>query len=134
MLPAVAVKAAVVEPAATVTESGATSRALLLDTATVAPPAGAALESVTVQLVLPLDPNVVGLQAKDDTSTGATRPTLVFCDWPFRVARMVALRSVGIVPLVALNVAELAPTGTVTLGGVVRVMLLDALNETVLLA
>jgi hypothetical protein len=133
-LPAVAVKTAVVEPAVTVTESGATRRVLLLDIETVAPPLGAALESVTVQLVLPPAPNVVGLQAKAETKTGATRLMLVLCDWPFRAARMVALRSVGIVPLVALKVAEFAPASTVTLAGVVRVRLLDALNEAVLLA
>ncbi len=133
-MPAVAVKAAVVEPAATVTESGATSSALLLDIETVAPPVGAALESVTVQLVLPPDPNVVGLQAKAETKTGATRAMVVLCDWPFKVARMVALRSVGIVPVVALKVAEVAPAGTVTLAGAVRVRSLEALNEAVLLA
>ena len=58
MLPAIAAKVAVVAPAATVTEAGAVN-ALLLDSATLAPPAGACEESVTVQVEVTPLPNVV---------------------------------------------------------------------------
>lgn len=49
----VAVKLAVVELAATVTEAGTVAAELLLDKFTLSPPAGAADDSVTVQLSLP---------------------------------------------------------------------------------
>ena len=133
-MPAVAVKVAVVEPASTVTEIGVVRSTLLLDSATTAPPAGAALESVTVQVVPPPDPRMVGLHANADTSTGATRLTVALWDWPFNLAITVAFRSVGKVRVVALNVAEVDPAATVMLAGVLSVTLLEALNETVLLA
>lgn len=126
--------AAVVEPASTVTEAGVVRSALLLDSATRTPPAGAALESVTPHVVPAPDPKLVGLQANPETSTGATRFTVVLWDWPFNVAMTVALRSLGMVPVVALNVAEVDPAATVTPAGVVSVTLLAALKETVLLA
>jgi len=46
----VAVKLAVVEPAATVTEVGTVSAVLLSETATLEPPVGAANDSVTVHV------------------------------------------------------------------------------------
>jgi hypothetical protein len=49
----VAVKLAVVDPAATVTEAGAVTAELLLATLTANPPLGAAAFSVTVQLSVP---------------------------------------------------------------------------------
>jgi len=68
MFPAVAVNVVPVAPAATVTDvPGTGSSALLLDSATTVPPAGAAPLSVTVQLVLPELDTVVGAQAKEVT-------------------------------------------------------------------
>jgi hypothetical protein len=49
IVPAVAAKLAVVEPAGTVTEAGSDSSELLLDRPTEAPPLGAGLETFTVQ-------------------------------------------------------------------------------------
>ena len=73
MVPVVALKLAVVAAAATVTDAGTVKEVLLLDSVTAAPPAGATLVRVTVQALVALGPKLVGLQASDDTSTGATR-------------------------------------------------------------
>jgi hypothetical protein len=72
-VPVVALKLAVVAAAATVTDAGTVREVLLLDSVTAAPPAGATLVRVTVQALVALGPKLVGLQASDDTSTGATR-------------------------------------------------------------
>jgi hypothetical protein len=81
MVPAVAVKVVEVAPAGTVTEAAGTGNsALLLERETAVPPAGAALFKVMVQLLDALDPTVVGLQANEDTSTGATSPTVAFAE------------------------------------------------------
>ena len=59
-VPAVAVKVAVVTPAATVTETGTVSAVLLSDNVTVLPPVGAAFDNVTVHVELPPDNTDVG--------------------------------------------------------------------------
>src|SRR5690348_5728743 len=61
MLATVAVKAALVAPAVTVTEAGTLTAPLLLDRDTAAPPAGAACVSVTVHEDVPGALTVVGL-------------------------------------------------------------------------
>jgi hypothetical protein len=53
MVPAVAVKVPLDAPAATVMEVGTVRRELLSDRATLIPPEGAALLSVTVQVLVP---------------------------------------------------------------------------------
>jgi hypothetical protein len=65
----VALKVAEVAAAATVTEAGAVSVALVLVRVTVAPPVGAAWVKVTVQVLEALGPRLVGLQASEETST-----------------------------------------------------------------
>jgi hypothetical protein len=72
-VPAVAVKLAEVAPAGTVTEAG-TDRAELLDeSVTVAPPAGAACDSVTAQVEVPPEVTVVGVHcAASVVDPGAT--------------------------------------------------------------
>ena len=80
-----------VAPALTVTEGGVVRTPLLLDTVTVVPPAGAALVSVTVHVLLPLGPRLVGLHARVESATGATRLKMTFCEAPLRVAVTVAL-------------------------------------------
>jgi hypothetical protein len=72
-MPVVALKLAVVAAAATVTDAGTVKELLLLDRVTTAPPAGAIWAKVTVQALVALGPKLVGLQASEDTSTGATR-------------------------------------------------------------
>ena len=71
--PAVALKVAVVAPAATVIEAGTVSRVLLLASVTLDPPVGAVCVRVTVQVLTALWPRLVGLQATPETSTGARR-------------------------------------------------------------
>ena len=66
----VALNAPVVDPAATVTDVGTVNVALVFVSATTLPPAGAAWFSVTVQLLVPLGPRVVGLQASPVTCMG----------------------------------------------------------------
>jgi hypothetical protein len=62
----VAVNVAVVAPVATVTEEGRARNELLSDTATGAPPLGADLLIVTVQVVLEPDGKLEGLHATED--------------------------------------------------------------------
>src|ERR1039457_1760963 len=73
MVPAVAVKVAVVDPAATATDPGTVSAAVLLDSATVPPPA---FVSVTVQLLMPPLPSVAGVQLKPAKVGGAGAVTV----------------------------------------------------------
>jgi hypothetical protein len=54
---------------------------LLLASVTFEPPAGAAWESVTVQVLTALWPRLVGLQATPDTSTGAVAKRLMAAVW-----------------------------------------------------
>ena len=80
-----------VKPTLTTTDGGVVSTPLLLDTVTVVPPAGAALVSVTVHVLLPLGPRLVGLHPRVESATGATRLMVTFCDAPLNVAVTVAL-------------------------------------------
>ena len=71
MAKVVALKVADIKVAATVTDAGMVSVALVLVRVMAAPPVGAALVSVTVQLLEALGPRLVGLQASEETSTAA---------------------------------------------------------------
>ena len=124
IVPVVALNVPEVEPANTVTEVGVVKTALLFDTVTAVPPAGAALVSVTVQVPVAFGPRVVGLHANPERATGATRLMVTFCDAPLSVAVTVALWSVGIELVVALNVAEVELAGTITEVGAVNMPLL----------
>ena len=88
---AVALKVAVVAPAVTVTDVGAVSEALLLASVTVDPPRGAIWVSVTVQVLTALWPRLVGLQAREETRTGASRLMVAVCELLPRDAVTVAL-------------------------------------------
>ena len=74
-MPAVAVKVPEVLPAATVTVAGAERAALPLLTTTAAPPDGAILVSVTVQVLLAAGPRLVGLHVSEATLIGAAKET-----------------------------------------------------------
>ena len=91
MVLAVALKVTEVAPAATVTEVGVVTSALLSDTATTVPPAGATLVRVTVHVLVAPEPRLVGLQASDERATGATRLSVTVCETPLRVAVTVAV-------------------------------------------
>ncbi len=88
---AVAMKLAVVEPDATVTEAGTVSKELLLRSVTLDPPVGAVWVSVNVQLLTALCPRLVGLQATPERSIGADRLIVVVLEPLPRVAVTVAL-------------------------------------------
>src|ERR1700687_3506593 len=119
----VALKLAVVAAAATVTDAGSVSVVLVLVSVTNAPPAGAALLNVTAQVLEAFCPRLVGLHASEDTTTGATRLTAAFAELPLYVAVTVALWSLGMAVVAALNVAVVAAAATVTDTGPVRVVL-----------
>ncbi len=90
-VPVVPLNVAVVNPSATVTEPGTVRTVFVLLRITNAPPVGAALLSDIVQPVDPFGPTLVGLQASEDTITGATRLTVVFAALLLYVAVTVAL-------------------------------------------
>jgi hypothetical protein len=68
----VALKVAVVAAAGTVTEAGRERAGALLDSVTAAPPMGAALLKVTVQVAEALAPRLAGVQTSDCTGTAVT--------------------------------------------------------------
>jgi len=80
------VKLVVVAPAATVTEVGTVSAALLSETATLEPPVGAAWDNVTVQVALPPEMTVAGVHCKVVTVTGGVTVTSEVAEPPFREA------------------------------------------------
>jgi len=80
MVAVVALKVAVVAAAATVTDAGTVSVGSVLVRVTLAPPVGAAWVRVTVQVLEEFGPRLVGLQASEETSTGATRLMLALAE------------------------------------------------------
>jgi hypothetical protein len=64
---AVALKLAAVAPEPTVTEAGTVNNALLLESVTTEPPAGAVWLNMTVQVLTTAWPKVVGAQTSPDT-------------------------------------------------------------------
>jgi hypothetical protein len=91
MASVVALKVAVVAAAGTETDAGTVRVALVLARVTLAPPAGAAFVRVTVQELEAFGPTDVGLQASDETSTGATSATVALAELAPTVAVSVAL-------------------------------------------
>ena len=65
----VALKVADMAVAATVTDAGTVSVALVLVRVTIAPPVGAAWVKVTMQVLEAFGPRLVGLQASEETNT-----------------------------------------------------------------
>ena len=90
-MPAVPENVLVVDPAATVTDTGTVSRTLLLDRAIEAPPVGAAWDSVTVQVVAAALVRFVGLHVSPVTVVGAAKEIDACCELPLYVAVTVAL-------------------------------------------
>jgi hypothetical protein len=76
----VALNVAVFAAAVTVTDAGTVSVAFVLVNVTTAPPAGATLVSVTVQVLEAFGPRFAGLHVSVDTSTGAIRLIVVFAE------------------------------------------------------
>src|ERR1019366_7108815 len=126
IVPAVAVKVAVVDPAATATDPGTVSAAVLLDSVTVPPPV---FVSVTVQVLVPLLLSVAGVHDNELTVTAVAKAIDVVCVLPFNVAVSVAVWSVAIVPAVAVKVAAVEPAATATDPGTVSAaVLLDSVT------
>jgi hypothetical protein len=85
-----AVNVAVEAPASTVTEAGTLTEALLEDSATVEPLAGAGAEIVTVHVELAPEATVAGEHVRLDTVV-AVRVSCVEADVPFSEAVTVAI-------------------------------------------
>jgi hypothetical protein len=121
----VALKFALVAPAATRTEAGTVSRALLLETVTLEPPVRAAWFSAIVHVETALWPRLVGLQVTPETRTGPRRLMLAVFEPPPRVVVIVAVWLLVIeAAAVALKFAVLAPAATRTDAGTVSKALL----------
>jgi len=73
-------------PPGTVTEAATGSNVLVLDRNTNAPPTGAGLLNVTVQVVLSPGLRTVGLQDSEDSTTEAARLMIAVFDTPLNVA------------------------------------------------
>lgn len=89
-VPAVATKVVTVAPPGTVTDAGAVNNGLLLDSETTDPPAGAAIDRVSVQV----DPAPLArleyAQVKELTDGNAVSERLVVCAVELYVAVIVA--------------------------------------------
>jgi hypothetical protein len=86
----VALNVAVVAAAATVTDAGTVKAALLSEIAIAAPPVGAALLSVTVQVLEAFGPRLVGLHASEETTTDGDRVMVAVAELPLYVAVTIA--------------------------------------------
>ena len=125
IVPAVTVKVPVVAAAATVTEAGVVSSALLSDSVTVVPPVGADLLRVTVQVLEAPEASEVGAHATEESVTAAARPIVAVFDTLPSVAVTTADWSLVIVPAVSVKVPVVAAAATVTEAGVVSSALLS---------
>ncbi len=76
------VNVAQVAAATTVTDVGTITPELLVDSPTLAPPAGAACVRLTVQLLDAFAPKALGLHASEDTLTPAFKVTEVVAELP----------------------------------------------------
>lgn len=90
MVAAVAGNVAELKPKPTLTDGGTVKRGLLLDSDTETPPAGAAMESVTVQVAMAPLPSVAGVQPTALTSKAVTSETVAVCEAPPSAALTVA--------------------------------------------
>ena len=114
MLPAVALKVVVAEPAGTVSvDPGMGSSALLLAMETVVPPVGAALLRVTVHIAVALDAKSEGVHVREESVIVDIRFSVVVCEAPFQFAKSLAVPSLEMFPAVAWKVVVGEPAGTI---------------------
>jgi hypothetical protein len=123
--PAVAVKVAVLEKAATVTVAGTVKKVLLDESDTTVPPPGATCESVTVQMEIEPEVRAPGAQLKPETLGRDVRLIAALAELPFREAVTIADWLLVITPAVAVKFAAVEAAATVTLAGSVNRTLLD---------
>ena len=122
------VKVALVDPAAMVTLAGTVATAvLLLESATTAPPEGAAALSFTVPCELLPPATLVGLSVSVETEGGDTASVAV-CAVPLKDAEIVTFVGLATEDVCTVKVALVAPAVTVTLAGTVAtaVLLLES--------
>jgi hypothetical protein len=119
----VTMNVAVVAPWATVTFAGTFAAALLLDRFTTKPPAGAALERVTVPVEEVPPVTVVGLSETFERAGGLMMRVAVFVT-PAAVAVIVAVVTVPTAVVVTVKVAVVVPWATVTFAGTLAAALL----------
>jgi hypothetical protein len=117
----VAVNMAVVPSAATESEAGTVTDAVLLESAIVPPPD---FDMVTVQVVDWDGATLVGLQVSAVTINGPTSDSDADRETPFTVAEIRTAWSLVRTPTVAVNVADTLPAGTATDAGTVTDALL----------
>ncbi len=129
--PVVTANVAEVADGATITEAGALKVLVLLDSAIEAPPAGAALLKLIVQLPEALGPRLTGLQESDDIKADGTSPIALLAELAPTVAANVTVRVLVIAPVVAVNTADNAPALTVTVGGTVTALLVLEIETSV---
>jgi hypothetical protein len=115
----VAVKVPLVEAAGILREPGTVSTVELLDKVTDAPPAGAAPDSVTVQLEIEPVPKFRVLQVKEVMTTGPIENTTLAVV-PLYVAVTVADWDAVTLLAVAVKVPEAAPAAIVTDAGTLK--------------
>jgi hypothetical protein len=118
----VTVNVAVELPAATVTEAGTTAEVLELESATTAPPAGAALVSLTVPAALVPPFTLDGVTVTDVRPTIVSVSEMVF---PEKTPLMLGLAVHSAACVAMGNVADELPAGTVTLAGTAASELLE---------
>jgi hypothetical protein len=127
---AVTLKVADVTPAATATDAGAVSLAFEFVSATLAPPVGAALLRVTVQVVLAFAFRLAAAHCREETAAGldggAARLKATILEEPFKVAVTVGLSLTLNAFAAAVKVALVEADGTVTVAGTVRLLEVDA--------
>jgi hypothetical protein len=75
-------KAAALDPAATVTDAGPVNSLVDTESTTFAPPVGATLLRVTVQLVAADGESTAGLQTREVMTAGATRAIVALAELP----------------------------------------------------
>ena len=120
---AVATNVAVVADAGTVTEAGTeTTEVTLLERVTLEPPAGAALESVTVQVVVEEAGRLVPAHCRELSVTMVSAVTVIVTGLlvPLREDVITEVWSEETAAAVAVKVAEEAAAGTVTEEGTVN--------------
>jgi len=123
-VPAAAANVVEVAPAATVEVAGTVRAVVLLERLILVPPVGAALEMVTVQIVLLLAVSALEAHARDNTVTGAASGTVTAFEDAPSAAVTTALWSAVKAPAVTVKVVLAAPARTVTEAGTVRLAVL----------
>ena len=90
------------------------------------PPASAGLDKATLHVADVFGPRAVGLHWSPVTNTGATSDRLVFTVPPFAEALSFAVPSTNMTPPLTAKFADVAPAGTITVGGSVTAVVSEA--------